>query len=280
MEKSNIKINTKIRHIMIYLALITGALTMLAPYFSMLTTSFKSLSETMRIPPSFLPEIWRYDNYVRLFDKAPVIIQTVNSLLIAFFIMLGQISIGAASAYAFARLEFPGKKIMFALSLVIMMVPVQLFIIPHYLIISRAGLLNSITAVVLPQIFSPYIMFLLVQHFRSVPREVEEAAVIDGAGQLRIFWDIMLPIIRPGIVTCSLLVFQYGWSLFFWPLIVNSSPDKLNLSAGIAMLQGKVMTDIPVLMAGAVLASAPMVILFFFTQKKFITAVSISAGKE
>ena len=185
----------------------------------------------------------------------------------------------AMAAYAFARIKFPGRDILFMFVLIQMMVPVQLFIIPQYLLVQKLGLLNSIPALILPGIVTAFGTFLLRQFFMGLPDEVEEAAVIDGANRWQIFIKVMLPLAKPGMISLSIFTALFAWKDLMWPLIVNADIEKMPLSAGLASLVGQFATNYPVLMAGSVLAIIPMIIVFVIFQKQFVGGIALSGGK-
>ena len=185
----------------------------------------------------------------------------------------------AMAAYAFARIKFPGRDILFMFVLIQMMVPVQLFIIPQYLLVQKLGLLNSIPALILPGIVTAFGTFLLRQFFMGLPDEVEEAAVIDGANRWQIFIKVMLPLAKPGMISLSIFTALFAWRDLMWPLIVNADIEKMPLSAGLASLVGQFATNYPVLMAGSVLAIIPMIIVFVIFQKQFVGGIALSGGK-
>jgi multiple sugar transport system permease protein len=169
--------------------------------------------------------------------------------------------------------------VLFGVLLSVLMVPPQLFIIPQYQIMSSLGWLNSLQALVVPGLFSAFGVFLLRQFFLGLPKELEEAAAIDGAGPVRIYWSIVLPLARPGLVALALLVLLWSWNDLFWPLVVNTDPGKMTLSAGLASLQGQFQTDYPVLMAGSLLASLPIIAIFTLLQRQFIQGIATSGIK-
>jgi multiple sugar transport system permease protein len=266
------------RNLGVHTILIASALAMVAPFCWQLITSLKSLSNATKVPPSLLPE-GRWDNYSRVFDVLPFGQQFVNTVLMAGLRTIGQVLFCSMAAYAFARLRFPGRTVLFGILLSVLMVPPQLFIIPQYQIMSSLGWLNSLQALVVPGLFSAFGVFLLRQFFLGLPRELEEAAAIDGAGPIRIYWSIVLPLARPGLVALSLLVLLWSWNDLFWPLVVNTDPDKMTLSAGLASLQGQFQTDYPVLMAGSLLASLPIIAVFTLLQRQFIQGIATSGIK-
>jgi multiple sugar transport system permease protein len=262
----------------VHTILIASALAMVAPFVWQIITSLKSLSNATKVPPSLLPE-GRWDNYGKVFDVLPFGHQFLNTVLMAGLRTIGQVLFCSMAAYAFARLRFPGRNVLFGILLSVLMVPPQLFIIPQYQIMSSLGWLNSLQALVVPGLFSAFGVFLLRQFFLGLPRDLEEAAAIDGAGPVRIYWSIVLPLARPGLVALALLVLLWSWNDLFWPLVVNTDPGKMTLSAGLASLQGQFQTDYPVLMAGSLLASLPIIAIFTLLQRQFIQGIATSGIK-
>ncbi|WP_246083588.1 extracellular solute-binding protein [Nonomuraea diastatica] len=191
----------------------------------------------------------------------------------------GQVLFCSMAAYAFARLRFPGRNVLFGVFLSVLMVPPQLFVIPQYQIMSSLGWLNSLQAIIVPGLFSAFGVFLLRQFFLGLPRELEEAARLDGAGPVRIYWSVMLPLARPGLVALAILTLLWAWNDLFWPLVVNTDPDKMTLSAGLAALQGQYQTDYPVLMAGSLIASLPVIAVFVFLQRQFVQGIAHTGTK-
>jgi multiple sugar transport system permease protein len=262
----------------VHTILIASALAMVAPFVWQLITSLKSLSSATSVPPSLLPE-GRWDNYSKVFQVLPFGHQFLNTVLMAGLRTVGQVLFCSMAAYAFARLRFPGRNVLFGILLSVLMVPPQLFIIPQYQIMSSLGWLNSLQALVVPGLFSAFGVFLLRQFFLGLPKELEEAAAIDGAGPVRIYWSIVLPLARPGLVALALLVLLWSWNDLFWPLVVNTDPGKMTLSAGLASLQGQFQTDYPVLMAGSLLASLPIIAIFTLLQRQFIQGIATTGTK-
>jgi multiple sugar transport system permease protein len=266
------------KNLPVHTILIASALAMVAPFVWQIITSLKSLSSATSVPPSLLPE-GRWDNYSKVFQVLPFGHQFLNTVLMAGLRTIGQVLFCSMAAYAFARLRFPGRNVLFGILLSVLMVPPQLFIIPQYQIMSSLGWLNSLQALVVPGLFSAFGVFLLRQFFLGLPRELEEAAAIDGAGPVRIYWSIVLPLARPGLVALALLVLLWSWNDLFWPLVVNTDPDKMTLSAGLASLQGQFQTDYPVLMAGSLLASLPIIAIFTLLQRQFIQGIATTGTK-
>ena len=187
--------------------------------------------------------------------------------------------LSALAAYAFARMEFPFKNLLFILVLMPMMVPSQIFILPQYLIVSNLGWQNTIKALVVPGIASTFGIFLLRQFFMGIPKELEEAAVLDGCNPGQTFLKVMLPLAKSGIVSLAIFTALFAYKDLLWPLVVNTSVEKMPLSSGLAMLQGQYTTNYPQLMAGSVIAIIPMVILFLFFQKQFVEGIATTGTK-
>lgn len=262
----------------VHVVLVASSLAMVAPFVWQLITSLKTLSSATAVPPTFLPE-GRWDNYTKVFDLLPFGEQFLNTVLMAAGRVSGQVLFCSMAAYAFARLRFPGRNVLFGVFLSVLMVPPQLFVIPQYQIMSSLGWLNSLQAIIVPGLFSAFGVFLLRQFFLALPREIEEAARLDGAGPVRIYWSIMLPLARPGLVALGILTLLWAWNDLFWPLVVNTDPGKMTLSAGLAALQGQYQTDYPVLMAGSLLASLPVIAVFVFLQRQFIQGIAHTGSK-
>lgn len=261
-----------------HLTLILGAAVMVIPFGWQVLTSLKTLTNATRVPPTFVPD-WRWSNYAQVFELLPFGDQFLNTVLIAAARTAGQLLFCSMAAYAFARLRFPGRGLIFGLFLSVLMVPPALFVIPQYEIMADLGWLNTIGAVIAPGLFSAFGVFLLRQFFLGLPRELDEAARLDGAGPLRIYWSVMLPLAKPGLLALGILVVLASWNDLFWPLIVNTDPEKMTLSAGLASLQGQFQTDYPVLMAGSLLASLPVIVVFTVMQRHFIQGIAFSGNK-
>ena len=256
-----------------------GALTMLFPFLWQVLTAFKTMPESVRVPPTLLPERWRLDAFSEVFSALPFGQMLTNSLLNTAGRTLGQLVFCSLAAYAFARMQFRGRNVLFALFLSVLMVPAQLLILPQHEIITRLGLLNSVPALFLPGMFSAFGTFLLRQFFLSLPRELEEAARIDGAGSFRIFWSIMLPLVRPALAALAVITAMWSWNDLLWPLVVNTDPEAMPISAGLTSLEGQYMTNYPVLMAGSVVASLPMLVLYLLLQRHFVQGIALSGTK-
>jgi multiple sugar transport system permease protein len=258
--------------------LAAGALVMVVPFVWQFLTSLKTLPHAVRIPPTIVPD-GRWSNYAQVFRLVPFGQQFLNTALMTAARTAGQLIFCSMAAYAFARLRFPGRGVLFGAFLSVLMVPPQLFVIPQYEIIAGLGWLNSLPALIVPGLFSAFGTFLLRQFFLGLPAELDEAARLDGANPLRIWWSIMLPLARPGLVALGILTALWSWNDFFWPLVVNNDPEKMTLSAGLASLQGQFTTDYPVLMAGSLLASLPVIAVFVVLQRQFVDGIAFTGSK-
>ena len=270
---------TRTGSVLTHAVLVLGAVAMIGPFVWQLLTAFKSLPETTTVPPTLLPEQWLWSNFADVFDVLPFGQQLVNSLIVAVAVTVGQLAFCSLGAYAFARLEFRGRELIFALFLSVLMVPKQLLILPQYQIMSDLGLLNTLTALVLPGLFSAFGTFLLRQFFATIPKDFEEAALLDGAGRFRIFFSIMLPLVKPALAALAVITVMHSWNDLLWPLVVNTAPATMPISAGLTSLQGQEWTDYPVLMAGSLMASIPMLLAYLALQRQFVQGIALSGTK-
>ncbi|QKE74502.1 carbohydrate ABC transporter permease [Arthrobacter citreus] len=277
MEKTRQLVSSKT--ILIHLILIIGSLAMVFPFIWMILTSLKTYAESIHVPPVFIPKNFQWVNYKDVFDLLPFFKFMFNTLIITVIRTGGQLLLCSLAAYAFARIEFPGRNFLFLIALSVLMVPGQVFLLPQYMIMVKLGWLNTLQAVVVPGLFSAFGTFLLRQFFMGLPKELEEAARLDGCNHFQIYWRIMLPLAKPGLVALGIFTTLWSWNELMWPMIVNSSPDTMTLSVGLSSLQGQYLTNYPVLMAGSFLAILPMLILFMILQKQFIEGIAITGSK-
>ncbi|GAA0929761.1 carbohydrate ABC transporter permease [Nonomuraea longicatena] len=262
----------------VHLALGAGALVMLAPFAWQLIVSLQSLPESLRVPPAFVPS-WQWSNFAEVFRTVPLARQMFNTVVVTAAVTAGQLLLCSLAAFAFARLRFPGRGLLFGLFLAVLMVPAELFLIPRYEIMQGLGWLNTLQALIAPGVFGAFGTFLLRQFFRTLPRELDEAARLDGANPLQIYWWIMLPLVRPGLLALGLLTVMWSWSSLLWPLVVNTDPELMTLSAGLASLRGQYLTDFPILFAGSIVASLPMIVLFVVMQRQLIAGIAFTGSK-
>jgi len=265
-----------------YLMLTGLAAIVIVPLLWMLLTSLKTNVEATRIPPTFVPEEWTTRAYGTLAEgtsETPVLRWFLNSMVAATGQTLLVLVVASTAAYALSRLEFRGRGLLFGIIVGTLLVPGFVFLIPNFLIVDSLGWLDSPWALIVPGAASAFGVFFLRQFFLSLPRELEEAAALEGANHLQIFLRIVLPLARPALATLAVLTFLGNWNEFIWPIYVLFSPDQLTLPPGLSILQGAYTIDYPVIMAGAVLASIPVLVLFVVAQRHVIEGVSRSGLK-
>ena len=264
-----------------YLVLAIPALIMLIPFAWMLSTSLKPVEYILRTEPQFIPDPATTDSYTDLINLMPIDRMLFNSAFVAIVGTAGQVIVSALAASAFSRLEWRGRNTVFVLYLLTMMIPRQVTLIPQFILIRQLGWVNTYQGLILPGLFSAFGVFLLRQSFLSMPRELEEAAFIDGANHLTVFWRIVLPISKPALATLSVLSFMEYWNSYLWPLFVARKDVFMTLPVGLAKLQGgpRALTQWNMVMAGAVITVLPILIVYLLTQKWFIRSVTLSGIK-
>lgn len=271
---SNRKVN-----LVIHFVLIATSVAMIVPFIWMVLTSLKTQTQATQIPIVIFPTEFRWESYKEAFEQSEFSHYYINTAFSALMKTLFPVIFSSMAAYAFARIKFPGRTLCFTLIISVMMVPNPVFYTPQYLMMSKMGLVNTVTALWIAALISPFATFLLRQFFLGISKELEEAAVLDGCNPFQIFWHIMLPLVKSALVAVVIIQLLWSWNELQWPLIINSSPEKLTLSAGLATLVSKFATNYPVLMAGAFMAVIPMIVMFFIFQKRFIEGVAFSAHK-
>lgn len=278
----------------VHILLIIGSVTMIFPFIWMIITSLMSRSEQMTIPPVFLPEAVKslfsgaplsetwpalIANYTEVLRTLPFGKLYINTILLMFWRILCATVFSSMAGYAFAKLQFPGKKIAFFIVLTQLMLPSQIFIIPQYLTLSRMRMLNTIFALVFPGLVSAFGTFFLRQFYLSLPNDLAEAATLDGCNPGQTFLRVMMPLTKTAMMALAVFTALFAYSDMMWPLIVNMNIDKMTLSAGISSLQGQHSTNYPVMMAGSALAMIPMLVLYLFFQKQFIEGIALTGTK-
>jgi putative chitobiose transport system permease protein len=253
---------------------------MLFPLLWLLSTSLKSPTENIfQFPPQFLPSQPTFNNFIRVWQTNPFGRYLFNSTLVALLTVGLNLLFCALAAYPLARLEFRGREIIFTAIVTTIMIPFQIVMIPLYILTVQLGMKNTYLGIIFPAIASAFGIFLLRQAFQGVPKELEEAARIDGCSELGIWWHVMLPAIRPALVTLAIFVFIGAWSDFLWPLIVIDRPELYTLPLGVAMLAGTFSLDWRLIAAGSVISIAPILILFLFVQRYIVPTAAGSGVK-
>lgn len=263
-----------------YVALSLIAAISLLPFAWMISTSLKQRFEVFIYPPVWIPERWQWDNYLSLWRDFPLWNNWIfNSVKITLAVVLIQLLICSMSAYAFARLSFPGRDLIFYLYLGSMMVPDVVNIIPTFVLMRSLGLLDTHAAIIIPSMASAIGIFMLRQFFLSIPRELEDAARVDGAGYWRIYWDVVLPLSKPALATLAVFLFIWTWSDFFTPLIFLNSPEKLTLPVGLAFINDRFSSDWERLMAGNTLSLVPLLFVYVAAQRYIVQGVTLTGLK-
>lgn len=279
---SNSSLTKRAKITLLYAALILMSAIFIGPLVWMLTTSFKTNAESVQIPPSWIPNVFSTEGYSTVFDsgtQTPVTRWFANSMIAAIAHTILVLVTAAPAAYALARMNFRGKNLMFTIIVSTIFVPGLILVMPNYLIVERLGWLDSLWALIVPEAAGAFGVFFLRQFFLSLPREIEEAALLDRANRFQIFIDIVLPLSKPALATLAVLSFLNNWNNFLWPVYVLFNPENLTLPAGLATLQNTYSTDYAVVMAGAVVASVPVLLVFMFAQRFVIEGVAGSALK-
>jgi multiple sugar transport system permease protein len=269
---------TRTARTVLTVVMFAGAALMFFPFLWTIITSITP-GAGLSVTPALVPSDPSLDAYARLFAERPFLQVVGNSLVLAAATTVAQLFTSATAAYAFSRLPFPGRGTVFAIYLATMMIPLQVLIVPLFVEVKSLGLLNTHLGALLPSFASAFGIFLLRQAVNQVPRELDEAATLDGAGHFRIFWTIVLPNIRPALATLTVFAFMGSWNSFLWPLIVLRQPELQTLPIALAGLQGQYSTQWDIVMAGSVVSVIPMLALYLFAQKYVIQGVASSGIK-
>jgi len=279
MKTSSMENTRRTGQIVTYAALILGSVIMIFPFVWMILTSSKTVTESMKVPPTIFPSRIMLDNFVEAVKSLPFVSMYANTLLMILFRVLFAVLFSSMAGYAFAKLRFKGKNLLFGIVLMQMMLPSQIFIIPQYQMVAKLGIANSVAALVFPGIVSAFGTFFLRQAYLGIPNEVAEAAYLDGCNQWQTFTKVMFPLTSSSVAALTVFTAVFAYSDLMWPLVVNSDLNMMTLSSGLATLRGQFSTNFPVLMAGSLLAMLPMVILYLFFQKQFIEGIAMTGGK-
>lgn len=269
------KIGSKI---IVYLVLILFSITMVTPFLWMILTSFKTISESTQVNPFvILPSSWNLDNFKEVLAMMPILRLYGVTLAMIAGRVISAVLTASLAGYAFARIDFFGKKVLFSLVVVQLMIPSQIFIIPQYQMIQAMGLQNTVFALVFPGMVTAFGTFLLRQSFMGLPKDLEEAAILDGCNIGQTFLFIMAPLVKSSMVALSIFTAIFSYRDLLWPLIVNRT--VLPLSAALSQLQGQFTTNYPRLMAAALLATLPIIVIYLIFQKQFVEGIATSGSK-
>lgn len=264
----------------IHIVLLLGALVMLVPFAWMILTAFKTQTEATSMNPFvIIPSKWNTGRFVSVMQKVDFLRTYVNTLLMIFWRIAAAVLTATMSGYALARLNFRGKGLVFGLVLFQMMIPSQLFVLPQYLMISRMNSLNSVFALIFPGLVSAFGTFLLRQNYLTLPKELEEAAKIDGCNIGQTFLFVMMPLTRSSMVALGIFTALFAYKDLLWPMIVNTDQNYMTLSSALGKLQGQYVSNFPELMAASLIACVPMILTYILFQKQFVQGIATTGGK-
>ncbi len=262
-----------------HLLLFPMALVMLVPLVWMVVTSLETLNQTRHFPPILWPGAFQWSNYPAALRSAPFGRWFWNTTVVTCVVVASNLLLCSLAAYAFARMEFLGKKVVYFLLLATLMVPLQVILIPTFLIVKQLGLVNHLGALIVPNLANVFGIFMLTQFFRTLPIELEEAARIDGAGRLKIFFTIVVPLSTAALATLAVIQFMWTWNDFLWPLVTIFNEQAYTLQLGLQSFQGSHTTEWNLLMAGNVMSMIPMLVLFVVAQRWFVRGIATQGLK-
>lgn len=270
----------KAKNLPVHALLALGGIAMVLPFYWMVSTSLKTPLEALAFPPTWLPASPQWDNYAEVFRQVPLWRYLFNTVVVAFLSLTGVLFTGVLAAYAFARLRFPGREVLFMGFLALMMIPLPVYLVPSYTILFRLGWIDTFAAMIVPWVVNIFAIFLLRQHMRQLPQDLFDAARIDGCSRFGTLWRIVIPLCKPPLVTITVFNVIGSWNSFFWPLIVTNSDRIRPLQVGLAYFSREQSTNYTLLMAATTMAIIPLVALFFVAQRQIIQSQARSGLKE
>jgi ABC-type glycerol-3-phosphate transport system permease component len=263
-----------------YIILGVVAVTMFLPFLWMISTAFKPAQETFAYPPTFIPQNFTLDNFREAWAAAPFGLYYLNSFRVAITVTLAQIFFCSLAGYIFAKLQFWGRDVLFLLVVAKLMIPIQVLIVPLYLLIIRLSLADTLTGVILPDLIGAFGIFMLRQFIETLPSELIDSARLDGCSEFGIYWRIILPLIVPALAVFAIITFIDTWNDFLWPLIVISSPARRTLPLGLAVFADEYVVQNNLAMAAAIIVLVPVLVVFAIFQRRIIDSVALSGLKE
>ena len=275
-KESSYRRNAKL---LVHIILIMGSFIMIFPFVWMILTSFKTQGEAIMIPPILLPSSWAPVSYIEVLRTLPFDKLYYNTIVLMLARIVCATVTSSMAGFAFAKLEFPFKKLFFFIVLTQLMLPSQVFIIPQYGMLSAMNQLNTIFALIFPGLVSAFGTFFLRQFYLGLPNDLSEAAKLDGCNVFQTFFLILMPLTKTAMMALAVFTALFAYSDMMWPLIVNMNIEKMTLSAGISSLQGQHSTNYPVMMAGSALAMIPMLVLYLLFQRQFIEGIALTGTK-
>jgi multiple sugar transport system permease protein len=279
-DRGRVRGRDRVAKAVLYAILSVGLIVVVGPFVWMALSSLKPEGEIRSVPPTWLPETWTLDNFRDLFSRLDFPLYFFNSALVAVAVTAGNLLFCSLVGYALAKLHYPGKRVLFLAVLGMLMVPGMVTFVPQFVLVSNMGLTNSYAGLILPFLVGPFGVFLMRQFLQSIPDDLIEAARVDGAGEMRIFWRVVLPLCRPALATLGILTFLASWNNFLWPLVVASTEDKYTLPVALALYSiGENRTDFGLLLAGAVVVVLPVLIVFIVLQRHFMRGIATTGLK-
>ncbi|MDQ1146573.1 multiple sugar transport system permease protein [Bacillus sp. SORGH_AS 510] len=277
--KFHLKKEGKFKNLVVYIILVLGSMVLLTPLWWMISTSLKSPQEILQYPPSFFPEHFRFSNYMEAWETGNFTRWSMNTLLIAVATTVGNVLVNSFVAYGFAKVGFKGRNALFVLVLSTMIIPGFVTLIPQYILFSKLGWVNTYLPLIVPAFLgSAFNIFLIRQFMMTVPNELSEAAIIDGASHFRIWWSIVMPLVKPALITVAIFSFTGAWNDLLTPLLYLSDEKLYTLQLGLQTFKGSVQTQWNYLMAMSVMVLIPIILIFFLFQSYFIKGSNLSAG--
>ena len=273
LRSSNRLVRGTIR-VLTYVIVSLGAILMIVPFLWMISTAFKESSAAFDYPPSWIPSPVSLENFREVWTIVPFGRYLFNSLFVALCITIGEVLTSALAAYAFARLRFPGRDSLFLMYLATMMIPGQVTIIPNFILMRWFGWIDTYQGLIIPTAFTAFGTFLLRQYFLSIPRELEEAARVDGASYFEVWWRIIMPLASPAIATLAVFSFMGAWNSFLWPYIMINTTEMRTITVALRAFQTDYGTEWGLMMAGSLIAVVPMLIIFLSAQRYFVRGIA------
>ncbi|MFG3604278.1 carbohydrate ABC transporter permease [Micromonospora chersina] len=277
---ATLRTRDRVAKTVLYVILVLGLLAVAGPFVWMALSSVKPEREIRKVPPTWWPETFTLDNFRELFSRLDFPLYFFNSALVAALVTVGNLLFCSLVGYALAKLRYPGKRVLFLAVLGMLMVPGMVTFVPQFVLISNMGLTNTYAGLILPFLVGPFGVFLMRQFLQSIPDDLIEAARVDGAGEFRIFWRVVLPLCRPALATLGILTFLASWNNFLWPLVVATTEDKYTLPVALALYSvGQNRTDYGLLLSGAVVVVLPVLIVFLLLQRHFLRGIATTGIK-
>ncbi|WP_053365979.1 carbohydrate ABC transporter permease [Bacillus sp. FJAT-27245] len=275
------KFKEKVKAWMVTLLLVAGSVIILSPLWWMISTSLKTPAEIAQYPPTFFPKEFKFDNYIKAWQTAPFTRWALNTAFIAIMGTIGSVLVNSLVAYSFAKIRFKGRNALFVIVLSTMLIPGFVTMVPQYILFSKLGWVNTYLPLIVPAFLgSAFFIFLLRQFMMTIPNSLVEAAVLDGANHLQIWWHIMIPLTKPALMAVAIFSFNGAWNDLLGPLLYINDERLYTLQIGLQTFKGTVQTQWHYLMSVSVMVLLPVVLLFFFFQRYFIEGANISSGTK